>query len=276
MQTQEMNAPRRYLVADGVRLAYTDAGSGPPVICLHAIGHDAADFADVQRRFADRYRVIALDWPGHGGSAADSTPASATRYTHVLAAAIDALDLDRVTLLGNSIGGAAALEYAAAHPDRVRGLLLENPGGLDPGTDRIGRTALAALAAFFGAGERGAWWYPTAYGLYYRMVLPRRAAAARRAQIVAMGRAMAPILHAAWRSFARPEADLRRLLPSVRCPVQFAWAIRDRLIQLPRCEAAIRLLPNARLERFPAGHAPHLETPEEFSALFSRFVAELP
>ena len=264
------------VLAGGVRLAYTEQGDGPALVCLHAIGHTAADFVEVQRRFSDRFRVIALDWPGHGASDDDREAPTAERYGELLALVVDALGLEPVVLLGNSIGGAAAIRCAALHPDRVRALILENSGGLDPATDRLGRTALRAMAGFFAAGARGAWWYPRAYALYYRMVLQRRAAAVPRARIVAAGRAMAPLLLDAWRGFASPAADLRPLIPQVVCPVLLAWATRDQLIQLRRCRASIRLFPDHRLEKFAAGHAPHLETPGAFCDTLDRFLGQLP
>src|SRR5712692_8642210 len=67
--------PRKSIVVDGVSLAYADSGgSGPTIICLHAIGHGARDFADLSRRMAPDYRVIALDFPGQGNSGGDSQP----------------------------------------------------------------------------------------------------------------------------------------------------------------------------------------------------------
>jgi len=125
--------PCHDVVVDGVRLAYDDEGEGPPLVCLHAIGHGASDFAGLRRRLAGRHRVIALDWPGHGSSDDDRVPASAGRYTVLLAGVLDALGIERAIILGNSIGGAVAIRFAAAHPDRVRALVLANPGGLDRG-----------------------------------------------------------------------------------------------------------------------------------------------
>ena len=76
--------------------------------------------------------MIAVDWPDHGNSSADPQPPSAARYEALLAGLLDDLGIDDAVLIGNSIGGAAALRYAASHPGRVRGLVLANPGGLDP------------------------------------------------------------------------------------------------------------------------------------------------
>jgi pimeloyl-ACP methyl ester carboxylesterase len=265
----------RRVRVDGLALALDDGGSGPPLLCLHAVGHGASDFVPLRARLADRHRVLALDWPGHGRSDDDALPPTAARYAALLDDVLDALALPRVVLVGNSIGGAAALRYAAARPDRVAGLVLENPGGLDP-SDALARAAIGASVRFFAAGARGARWFPAAYALYYRLVLPSPAAAAQRARIVAAGPAMAPVLRDAWRGFGAPDADLRGLADLVRCPLLFAWAARDRIVRLRRCRPAIARFPTARLETFPAGHAPHLETPDACAAAIARFVATIP
>jgi len=102
------------VVLDGISISYTDSGgSGPVVLCLHAIGHGARDFEDLSPRFGPQYRVIALDFPNHGNSGVDSQPASATRYTEILTQFIENLHLPSVVLLGNSIGGAVSIRYAS-------------------------------------------------------------------------------------------------------------------------------------------------------------------
>lgn len=264
-------SPWHELTVDGVRLAYDDEGSGVPIVCLHAIGHGASDFAGLRARWRARCRVIAIDWPGQGASGPDREPPSARRYEELLAGVAEALGLQRVVLIGNSIGGAAALRYAASHPQRVERLVLENPGGLDR-PDFVSRTAIAAMVRFFGAGARRARWFPTAFAAYYRMVLPNRAAAQQRERIVRSAYAAAPLLQQAWRGFGEPSADLRGLISQVRCPVLFAWATRDRFVQLGRSLPSIQRFADARLERFRAGHAAHLESPEAFEATVLEFL----
>ena len=265
----------RRVTVDGVGLTVDDQGRGPAIVCLHAIGHGAGDFASLRSRLAPRWRVIAPDWPDQGRSDADRVPPSAARYADLLGRLLDACAVDRAVLLGNSIGGAAAIRYAAAHSERVSALVLENPGGLDPADDALGRTALAAMVAFFAAGARGAAWFPAAFAAYYRLVLQRAPAAAQRRRIVAAGREIAPLLRDAWTSFGTPEANLTALLPAIRCPVLVAWATRDQLIQLRRCRPALARIPDVRLETFPAGHAPHLETPPAFDVVLDRFLEPL-
>lgn len=268
-------APGTEATIDGVRLTYDDEGVGPPIVCLHAIGHGASDFARLRARLRGRHRVIAVDWPGQGRSGEDRLAPTAGRYAELLAGLLDALGLDRVVLIGNSIGGAAALRYAASHPQRVSRLVLENPGGLDR-PDRLARFVVGGMVRFFSAGVRKAWWYPSAFAAYYRIVLPNRAAGAQRARIVRAAFETAPILRQAWRGFGDASADLRELIPAVGCPVLFAWAVRDRFVQLRRSLPSIRRFPRARLERFRAGHAAHLETPDAFEEAVERFLSEGP
>jgi 4,5:9,10-diseco-3-hydroxy-5,9,17-trioxoandrosta-1(10),2-diene-4-oate hydrolase len=261
----------RFVEVEGVKLAYRDVGDGTPILCLHAIGHDGTDYAPLTRGPA---RVIALDWPGQGASQPDRVPPTARRYALLLAGFVEALGLSQVVLVGNSIGGAAAIRYAAERPDRVRGLVLLNPGGLDSG-GWLARLAVRVMVAFFAAGARGRRWFGGVFALYYKLVLRREAAAAARARIVADGYRHAALLRDAWRGFGEPDADLRPLAPRVGCPTLFAWARHDHFVQLRRSRDGIALFPNARLLKFDAGHAPQLETPEQFTAALHAFVSDL-
>src|SRR5882672_12355812 len=77
---REAGARGKFADVLGIRPAYDDAGAGPPVVCLHAIGHGARDFAALSERLRSRFRVVALDFPDHGGSDSDSERATASRY----------------------------------------------------------------------------------------------------------------------------------------------------------------------------------------------------
>lgn len=269
----------------GLRIAYNDEGPDSPdagaardvVVCLHAVGHGARDFEAFIERARTRYRVIALDWPGHGRSSDDQEPPSVARYSEVLAAFLDSIGVERATFIGNSIGGGAVIRFASEFPGRVRAMILENPAGLDP-PDVIAKGAIAGMVRMFRAGEEGEAWFDAAFDAYYRAVLPSpRTSAAReqRTRIVAAGRESASLLRRAWESFAHPSQDLRGLGATISRPVLFAWATRDRFVQLWRSRPAILEYANARIEEFDAGHSPHLETPNEFFVSFERFMREV-
>lgn len=180
------------VVADGVRLAYSRAGRGPTVVCLHAVGHGGRDFEAFARLACDAFEVVCIDWPGHGRSGPDTKAPSAARYGELLSLALSQLKIERPVLLGNSIGGGAAIVHAASHP--VRGLVLCNSAGLLDVTADVTR-ACNFMARFFAAGARGAWWFKPAFWAYYTLlVLPSAVARGQRKRIIAAGYETAAVL----------------------------------------------------------------------------------
>lgn len=266
--------PVEFHQAAGIRVALTRRGRGPAVVCLHATGHGARDFEAFAARVARDFEVIAVDWPGQGRSEADTEPASAARYSRILEDLLPRLAAGPVVLLGCSIGGAAAIEVAARRGDLVRGLVLCDPGGLVV-PDAATRLAVRAMVSFFAAGARGASWFPAAFALYYRMVLPGAAARPQRDRIVAAVRETAPVLAEAWASFGAPAADLRGLAPRIGCPTLFAWARQDRVLPWSRSRAAAETFPDVRVEFFRGGHAAFLEDPDRFAQTFLAFASDL-
>lgn len=254
---------------DDVRVAYAREGRGQPVVCLHATGHGGADFDAFTTTARDQFEVIRIDWPGQGRSGPDAKTASAARYAEVLRGVLARLNVERPIILGNSIGGAAAIIYASSHP--VRALVLCNTSGLIEVTPALSR-ACHAMARFFDAGARKAWWYKTAFGAYYRfLVLPSPSASAQRRRIIAAAYEIAPTIRDAWISFGRGDADIRALAQRLDIPVLFAWATGDRIIQLKQCLPAINAMKSARLTRFGGGHAAFLERPLAFAHEFELF-----
>lgn len=259
---------------DGVRLSVAREGQGPVLVCLHAVAHGARDYQPLVRALCERFEVICVDWPGHGRSDVDREPASAARYAALLVQLLDRLGIERPLLIGNSIGGAAALLYAERRP--VRALVLCDSGGLLE-VNLLVRAFCGLLARFFAAGARGARWFGAAYAWYYRrLVLPTATASQQRERIIAAGYELAPALRDAWLSFARPEADLRALASALDVPIWCAWGKYDRVIPLSRNLPAIRRMRDARVSTFPVGHSAFLECPAEFVAAFTQFADSLP
>ena len=256
---------------DGVAIAFRQIGQGPDIVCLHAIGHGGSDFDTIAPALSRRYRLTMLDWPGHGRSGDDGKPPGVARFGEVLAGFIAQRGLTNVILIGNSIGGGAAIHYASRVSGNVRALILANPAGLVAPTPRTQR-ALKFMEKFFAAGVARRWWFSPAFRLYYRLMLPRPAAAERRRAIVDARFAIAPLLMQAWRGFGDPSADLRREAAVLQCPVLFTWAMRDRFVRCDLCRDAIRAVPNGRLEKFDAGHTPFLETPDQFVKAVEKFL----
>lgn len=256
-----------------VQLAVSREGRGPAVVCLHAIGHGARDFDAFSLAIKDRYEVIRIDWPGHGRSGPDTERLSAQRYAELLVQALDQLDITSPIVVGNSIGGAAAILYAARRP--LRALVLCDSGGLVRVSGLV-RGFTRVFARFFRAGERGAPWFRSVFSWYYRyVVLPSKAAAAQRQRIIDSVSETAPLLRAAWESFGRSDADLRTTAATLDVPIWCAWAKGDRVIPLWMCRPAIRRLRRAKLSTFKGGHSAFLEQPDAFTLAFRQFADAL-
>lgn len=123
-----------FIDIDGIRTHYIEAGQGGPrtVILLHGGGVDNADLSWgllIPTLSADHH-VIAFDWPGYGESAKPRLDYSAAFNVQFLAHFMDALHLERVSLVGLSMGGAAALGFALQSPARVEKLVLADSYGL--------------------------------------------------------------------------------------------------------------------------------------------------
>jgi pimeloyl-ACP methyl ester carboxylesterase len=258
----------------GVDIAYQRWGAGPAILCLHAIGHGARDFEKMADLLGSQFEIVALDWPGQGRSGQDAEPASAERYAVLLEGFVAALQLEKFVLYGNSIGGAAAILCADRHPEKVRGLVLSNPGGLAP-VDGFARFAIGRMVAFFQAGVDQKRWFSPAFKLYYGRVLPRRAAKAQRRRIIDARFEIAQPLVEAWSSFVTPEADIRDLAARLRMPVLYAWANKDQIVPLKKSRAAVDATPDHELVTFRAGHMPALETPKAFAKVLRRFLSKL-
>lgn len=261
---------------DDTEVSVRRFGAGPTVLCLHAIGHGARDFDRLAQRLGGSYHFIATDWPGQGDSPAESLPPSARHYAAIVRRLIAALDLRDVLILGNSIGGAAAILAAAAEPDRIRGLVLCSPGGLI-GSNLLVRAYCRWQARFFARGAAGDTSFPAAFRRYYEQkILPAPVAEWRREEIIAGAYDVAPLLERAWLGFAAPDADVLREAAQVRCPVLYAWAKGDRVNNWRFSKRGAMRVPDHRVELLPGGHAPFLEAPEAFDASFVRFERSLP
>lgn len=261
---------------EGTKIATRQFGKGQPVLCLHAIGHGARDFDRVAERLGTSYRFIAIDWPGHGDSSADSVEPTARHYAAIVQRLLAVLDLKDVVILGNSIGGAAAILAAAAEPGRIRGLVLCSPGGLVRSNFLV-RAYCRWQARFFARGAAGNEDFPADFRHYYeRKILPAPAAKWRRDEIIASAREVAPLLARAWLGFAAPDADVLKEAAEVRCPVLYAWAKGDQVNNWRFSKRGAMRVPDHRVELLPGGHAPFLEAPDAFDASFARFERSLP
>lgn len=139
--------PIRYVNAGGVRLRYIVAGSGPVVVLLHTLRTQLDMFQKVVPALAARFRVVALDLPGHGWSDIPDAPYDADYFVTLVSKALDRLQVSNAVIIGESIGGSIALLLSARHHPRVRAAVAINPYDYAGGRG-IRRSSLLANVIF--------------------------------------------------------------------------------------------------------------------------------
>ncbi len=121
----------RYVQVGAWRTRVLEAGpaDGEPLVLLAGTGGHLEAYAHNIPAFAERYRVVAFDYPGHGYTTPATTDLELPEYVAHLAGLLDALDIKRAHLNGESLGGWVAVKFAALYPQRVDKLVLNTPGG---------------------------------------------------------------------------------------------------------------------------------------------------
>lgn len=262
-----------FRLADGRRLAWREAGTGPPLLLLHGWCFSSLVFAEALAAFSSDYRVLAPDLPGHGASdpaAAEGFAALAADLREWLAA----LSLDRIRLLGWSMGGQVALELAAAlSPEQVERLLLvaatprfcaadDWPHGLPEGQVRalkrqLRRDYLAALKDF-----------------RERMLAGEDLPAARRERIAALIAPPPASADALAALAVLRREDQRCRLAALDCPTLVQHGELDTITLPGAARTLAEEIPGARLELVPGiAHAPFLSRPDEVFAQWRTFLA---
>jgi pimeloyl-ACP methyl ester carboxylesterase len=128
-----MSAELRSLDRDGVRLVYTDSGSGdPPLFFVHGWCCDHTYWREQTPLFARDHRVVAVDLRGHGSSGKPEQPYTMAAFVDDLVWLAGQIGLERPVVVGHSMGGAIATLLGASHPERTRGLVLVDPAILIP------------------------------------------------------------------------------------------------------------------------------------------------
>jgi pimeloyl-ACP methyl ester carboxylesterase len=240
---------RHSVEADGFTITVREAGAGDPLVLLHGAGgpqelpaHDA---------IAEHARVIALQLPGFGDSPANERTTTFEELAGTVLAALDALGLERFSLLGTSFGGATAAWVAVLAPQRVDVLILEAPAALVAG----GGIATDLTPAQIGQAlrvhpERGEHAPPPPAVMEQQMTLVRR------------------VLEA-----SDPEA-LRAALDGLDIPTMILFGTRDGLIAPESGRDYKRLIPRSTLVYVhDAAHDLAADRPEAFAGLVIDFLA---
>lgn len=279
-QTPEL----QFRTIHGYRRAFRIAGSGPAVLLIHGIGDNSVAWEPVHSSLARRFTVIAPDLLGHGQSDKPRADYSVAAYANGMRDLLSVLGIDQVTVIGHSLGGGVAMQFAYQFPQMVERLILVGAGGVTKDVNIALR--LASLPG--GGGALGLLRLP--------LVLPTLQFAGQILSTVAgstgMGRDIPnglriladlpePTASAAFTRTLRAVVDWRGQVVTMldRCyltesvPVQLVWGDQDIVIPVSHAHMAHAAMPGSRLEIFPgAGHYPHHHHPQRFIELVENFI----
>lgn len=280
-----MGDPRRvrFRTIHGHKRAYRIAGEGPPLLLLHGIGDSSVGWLDVMGPLAEHHTVIAPDLLGHGRSARPRADYSVAAYANGMRDLLTLLGVDRVTVVGHSLGGGVAAQFAYQYPERCERLVLVATGGVAQAVSPFLRIAAAPLAEVF----------LIPLSLPFAKPVGRLGLEALRLSGTDLGRdhdQIARVLDAlpdrdarvAFTRTLRSGVDWRGQVVTLRdraylaqaMPTLIIWGTRDGVIPVKHAHAAHAAMPGSRLELFEgAGHFPHHDEPERFVELVSTFVA---
>lgn len=257
----------KHVEVEGVRMAYSDAGEGMPLLLVHGNYASKRWFREQLAGPPAGWRLIAPDLPNFADSEAMPGPVEIGSYAHYLAAFCDALGLEAVALLGHSMGGAVAQELATAQPGRVTRLLLVSSAAPDGHVTpeehyavleglKGNREALAtALAATM----------PTRQPPYFDEIVDD-ALEMREHAYVGNGRALERF------DVSGRTANYSGPVLVIRGEHDLPHLITEEIAR--RTADAYR---NARLELWEGvGHSPPIEAPERFNRTLARFLGEQP
>jgi pimeloyl-ACP methyl ester carboxylesterase len=256
---------------------YRVGGSGDALLLVHGLAGSAGNWCEVLPELIDRYRVVAVDLPGHGRSGALPKGATTAEFADSVAAVLEAESVGSALVAGHSFGGLVALRLAQRRPELVRGLLLASPAGIGSSTRAVNAVVLASttirpgrLAALFRHRFAGHAWYRRA--VFRPWFVSDADVLSARATHGLLG---AQREHADTRTAGRamvaddPRAELER----VDCPVILLWGARD--VQLPlenAFEYARRLRAKVRLVA-DCGHLVIVERPHAVAAALAELAA---
>ncbi len=279
-----MTPTLHYRTIHGYRRAFRIAGEGPAILLIHGIGDNSTTWNTVQTKLAQRFTVIAPDLLGHGKSDKPRADYSVAAYANGMRDLLSVLEIDRVTVVGHSLGGGVAMQFAYQFPQFVDRLILVAAGGVTKEVNIALRVASLPMGS------------EALALLRLPLVLPTLQVAGRLAGTVLgttrMGRDLAemmriladlpePTASSAFARTLRAVVDWRGQVVTMldRCyltesvPVQLIWGTHDSVIPVSHARLAHAAMPGSRLEVFEgAGHFPFHDDPDRFVETVERFI----
>ena len=248
-------------LVDGITLAYVDEGSGDPVVLLHGWGGQAASMMPLIVGLRDRYRVLAFDLPGFGGSSPPPVPWGTPEYAAFVERAVTSLGITCATYIGHSFGGRIAIWLAAHAPEAVQALVLIDAAGIRPSTTF--RRRMRQLL------------YKTARTVLRLPILGTKGPALRERLAMRFGsadyRATTGVMRASM--VKTVNVDLASCLGAIKAPTLLLWGEKDEATPIADGRKMEQLIKGSRLIVVAgAGHFSYLDSPAFVNAVVGAFL----
>ncbi len=253
----------RFATLNGVRVHYTVAGEGHPIILMHGWGCNTTTLASVERTaLAAGCKVYNIDFPGFGLSAEPAEVWGVEEYTQVLEELTAHEGIIRPMLLGHSFGGRVAILYSSRHDD-VGKLILVDAAGVKPRRTltyyrKVYSFKMMKWLMYFFIGRENT-----------RMRLDRMRARRGSADYAAASPRMRAILSKV------VNEDLCKAMPAIKAPTLLIWGENDTATPMEQARTMAKLIPGAGLVSFPnAGHYSFLDAQPQFTSVLTNFLAD--
>ena len=268
----------------GHRVCFRMRGDGPPIVLIHGITGRSSQWEPAIDELEDRHTLLAPDLLGHGESAKPRGDYSLGAYASAVRDTMVALGHDRATIVGHSLGGGIAMQFAYQFPERCERLVLVSSGGLGREVHPLLRAAtlpgsewvlpLLTHARLLAAGEA----VGRAIGALRLQAGTDLAEVARGFGSLGDSEACSAFIHT-MRAVLDPGGQrvsaLDRLYLAESVPTLLIWGDSDPIIPAEHGRIAHEAMPGSRLELLDGvGHFPQLERPRRFSKLLADFIAE--
>ena len=271
-----------YLELHGDRVAYRDVGRGPVLLLIHGMAGSSATWQSIIPQLSKKYRVIAPDLLGHGKSAKPRGDYSLGAFAVWLRDLLDELGVRRATVIGQSLGGGIAMQFAYQHRDYCERLVLIGSGGLGPDLSPLLRVLAAPGAEFvlpvvapqpvLNLGNKLGTWLSSAgiqaprAGQMWQAYSSLSDPGARQAFL----RTLRSVVD----HRGQAVSALNKLHLTADLPTLLIWGDRDRIIPVSHAYAAHDALTGSRLEVLDGvGHFPHAEAPTAVANILEDFIA---
>jgi pimeloyl-ACP methyl ester carboxylesterase len=272
----------RHIDIHGHRVGYRTAGSGPVIVLIHGMAGSSETWRFVMPALAEHFTVIAPDLVGHGASEKPRGDYSLGAFASGVRDLLLALGHERATLVGQSLGGGVAMQFAYQFPERCERLVLVSSGGLGdevnillrllalPGAELV--LAVGCNSWIHATGARVAGWLAN-IGLHAGPNLTEIWDSYGSLADSETRNAFAHTLRSVVDVAGQRVSAADRLYLAAEVPTLIIWGDRDNIIPVAQGRATHKAIPGSRLEIFEGtGHFTHCDQPDRFCKVLTEFM----